>query len=145
MIYTIKQFAAMFNTTEHTLRYYTDIGILPCQRDSGKRRIFNEISVNWMQGIICLRNCGASIEDIKEYCQLCLAEESKENLQARYNIILKQRQEAQRHLEEAQATVDYIDKKARHYEEILAGLTSDDTNPSKWTSAQRPVAHTKHN
>lgn len=145
MTCTIKQFAAIFNTTEHTLRYYTDIGILPCQRDSGKRRIFNETSVNWMQGIICLRNCGASIEDIKEYCQLCLAEESEENLQARYNIILKQRQEAQRRLEEAQATVDYINKKACHYEEILAGLTSDDTNPSKWTLDRRPEAHPRHN
>ena len=51
MIYTLKQFAEMFNTTEHTIRYYTDINLLPCQRDKGNRRIFNEESVNWMQGI----------------------------------------------------------------------------------------------
>ncbi len=29
MIYTLKQFAEMFHTTEHTIRYYTDIHILP--------------------------------------------------------------------------------------------------------------------
>ena len=51
MIYTLKQFAEMFNTPEHTIRYYTDINLLPCQRDKGNRRIFNEESVNWMQGI----------------------------------------------------------------------------------------------
>ncbi|HIT05820.1 MAG TPA: MerR family transcriptional regulator [Candidatus Scybalocola faecipullorum] len=31
MIYTLKQFAEMFNTTEHTIRYYTDINLLPCR------------------------------------------------------------------------------------------------------------------
>lgn len=49
MIYTLKQFARMFNTKEHTIRYYTDIGLLPCQHDKGNRRVFNEESVNWMQ------------------------------------------------------------------------------------------------
>lgn len=67
MQYTIKQMAKMFGVTEHTLRYYTDLELLPCERDSGNRRMFNEESVNWMQGIKCLKGCGASIEDIKEY------------------------------------------------------------------------------
>ncbi len=33
-----------------------------------------------MQGIKCLKGCGASIEDIQEYCRLCLLDESEENL-----------------------------------------------------------------
>ena len=57
MIYTLKQFAEMFNTTEHTIRYYTDINLLPCQRDKGNRRIFNEESVNWMERLRCIY-CG---------------------------------------------------------------------------------------
>ena len=40
MIYTLKQFAEMFHTTEHTIRYYTDINLLPCQRDKRNRRHF---------------------------------------------------------------------------------------------------------
>ena len=51
MHYTVRQFADIFHTTEHTIRYYTDIGLLPCQRDEGNRRVFDEESVNWMQGI----------------------------------------------------------------------------------------------
>ena len=124
MKYTMKQMAAMFDVTEHTLRYYTDLGLLPCERDSGNRRMFNEESVNWMQGIQCLKGCGASIENIKEYCCLCLLEESQENLQARYAIILKQRNEAY--------------KRVEHYEAILAGLAPDDTNPKNWTAESRP-------
>ena len=91
-----------------------------------------------MQGIKCLRGCGASIEDIQEYCRLCLAEESEENLRARYAIILKQREEAYHRLEETKATAKYMDDKAAHYEAILAGLAPDDTNPKNWTAENRP-------
>ena len=108
MYYMIKQMAQMFDVTEHTLRYYTDLGLLPCERDGGNRRVFNEESINWMQGIKCLKGCGASMEDIKEYCRLCLLEESEEHLRARYRIILKQREEAYKRMEEAKATAKYI-------------------------------------
>ena len=141
MSYTIKQMAEMFDVTEHTLRFYTDKGLLPCKRDGGNRRVFDEESVNWMQGIKCLKGCGASIEDIKEYCRLCLLEESEENLRARYEIILKQRTEAYKRVEGAKATAKYMDEKVAHYEAILSGLEPDDTNPRNWTAENRP----KHN
>ena len=141
MIYTLKQFAEMFHTTEHTIRYYTDINLLPCQRDKGNRRIFNEESVNWMQGIACLKGCGASIEDIKEYCDLCRLPESKETLYARYQIILRQREQAYKRVEEAQTTAAYMDEKVQHYEQILSGLIPDDSNPEHWTEATRPEKH----
>ena len=138
MYYTIKQMAEMFDVTEYTLRFYTDKGLLPCERDSGNRRVFNEESINWMQGIICLKGCGASIGDIQEYCRLCLMEESEGNLRARYAIILKQREEAYKRVEEAKATAKYMDDKVAHYETILAGLAPDDTNPKNWTADNRP-------
>ena len=120
---TIKQMAQMFGVTEHTLRFYTGKGLLPCARDGGNRRVFDEESVNWMQGIQCLKGCGASIEDIQTYRRLCL---------------LKESEEAYRRLEEAKATVKYMEDKAAHYEAILAGLSPDDTNPRNWTVESRP-------
>lgn len=141
MIYTIKQFAELFQTSEHTVRYYTDIGLLPCQRDKGNRRIFDEESVNWMQGISCLKGCGASLEDIKAYCALCHLPESRENLTARYQIILRQREKARQRVLEAQATAEYMEKKVKHYQAILAGAIPDDSNPIQWTKENRPEAH----
>ena len=138
MYYTIKQMAEMFGVTEHTLRFYTDKGLLPCARDSGNRRVFDEESVNWMQGIQCLKGCGASLEDIQAYCRLCLVEGSEENLWARYAVIRKQREAAHQRVEEAKATAKYMDDKAAHYEAILAGLAPDDTNPKNWTAENRP-------
>ena len=131
----------MFHTTEHTIRYYTDISLLPCRRDKGNRRIFDEESVNWMQGIVCLKGCGASIEDIKEYCDLCRLPESEETLYARYQIILRQREQAYKRIEEAKATAAYMDEKVRHYEQILSGLIPDDSNPKNWTEDTRPQRH----
>lgn len=143
MYYMIKQMAQMFDVTEHTLRYYTDLGLLPCERGGGNRRVFNEESINWMQGIKCLKGCGASMEDIKEYCRLCLLEESEEHLRARYRIILKQREEAYKRMEEAKATAKYMEEKEAHYEAILAGLAPDDTNPRNWTAETRPTHETE--
>ena len=141
MIYTLKQFAEMFQVTEHAIRYYTDINLLPCQRDSGNRRIFNEESVNWMQGISCLKGCGASIEDIREYCDLCRLPESEETLYARYQIILRQREQVYKRIEEAKATAAYMDGKVKHYQQILSGSIPDDSNPEHWTDGTRPERH----
>ena len=139
MRYTIRQMAEKFGVTEHTLRFYTDKGLLPCERDAGNRRVFTEESVNWMQGIVCLKGCGASIEDIREYCRLCLLDETEGNLRARFAIILKQREAAYERLREAGATVKYMDEKVAHYEAILAGAAPDDSNPRDWTPDTRPT------
>ena len=142
-MYTMKEFAEMFHLTEHTVRYYTDIGLLPCKRDGKNRRVFDEESVNWMGGIACLKNCGASIRDIKEYCLLCRMEESEENLRKRYQILLKQRREVYRRLEEAKVTAEYMDRKVKHYEDIMAGLVPDATNPGSWPVERKDAGGTE--
>ncbi len=141
MYYTMEQISKIFNMTKHTIRYYTDIGLLPCERDAGNRRLFNDESVNWLQGIKCLKGCGMSIEAIKEYCDLCLLEESRENLKKRYTIILNQRNEAYKKLEEAKTNVTYMEDKVKHYEDILLGIIQDDTNPLNWTKDNKPQMH----
>lgn len=94
-----------------------------------------------MQEISCLKGCGASIEDIKEYCELCRLPECRETLYARYQIILRQREPAYKRIEEAKATADYMDEKVKHYEQILSGLVPDDSNPKTWTEDTRPERH----
>lgn len=119
MFYTIKEFAQMFQVTEHTIRYYTDIGLLLCKRDEKQHRIFDEDSIKQMQEITTLKGCGAAIEDIKDYCQLCREEATAENLQARYDIILRQRMQAYRRVDEAKATAATMDDKVAYYKKLL--------------------------
>ena len=143
MEHTIQQFAKLFGVTEHTIRYYTDIGLLPCKRSHGNHRIFDAESFNWMQGIECLKYCGASLEEIQAYCELCKQPDKQENLQARYQIILHQRELAYERLKKAQDAVEYMEKKVQHYEEVLSGAIPDDTNPRNWTQNSRPKLHSQ--
>ena len=137
MKYTVKQLADKMEISEHTLRYYTDMGLLPCGRDKNNRRVFDQESVNWVEGIKCLRSCGVSIEAIKEYSDLCMEKETEERLRARETIFLQQQKVAHQRLAQAQATADYIDKKVEHYRAVLAGETANDTNPNNWDAAPK--------
>lgn len=128
MYYTIKQVAEMTGVTEHTLRYYTDQNLVPCHRDGANRRVFDDESLNWLQGVKCLRGCGVSIEDIKLYCDMC--REGDGALQKRYEFMLRQKELAYKRLEEAKEVAEYMDHKVAHYEEIMAGKIEDDANPA---------------
>lgn len=71
-----------------------------------------------------------SIESMKEYVDLCLKGES--TIQERYQIILDQKEIAERQLKEAIERVEYLRNKAGHYLEIVNHKIADDTNPGKW-------------
>ena len=126
MTYTVKELAEKMGVTQHTVRYYTDQGLLPCKRDKNNHRVFDEESVNWLEGIQCLRRCGISIDDIRTYCNLCYEGDSR--LSDRYQFILDQRELAYQRLREVQETVEYMERKVRHYEDILSRAIPDDTN-----------------
>lgn len=128
MYYTVKQIAEMMGMTEHAIRYYTDRDLLPCQRDGGNRRVFDDESINWLMGIKCLKGCGMSIEDIKHYGDLCL--QGGDTLEERYQIMLKQRNIAEERLREAKEVYEYISKKTQHYKDIIDKRIPDDTNPN---------------
>ena len=74
----------------------------------------------------------------KEFCRL---PESEETLYARYQIILRQRGQAYKRIEEAKAAAAYMDEKVKHYQRILSGSIPDDSNPEHWTDGTRPERH----
>lgn len=130
-MYSVKEVSRLLNLTEHTIRYYTDRGLVPSiQRDKNNNRIFDDESINWLTGVKYLRHCGMSVEDIKNYVDLCLKGDS--TIQERYEIILKQKIAAQAQLEEAKIRAKYMENKANHYLDIINRIIPDDTNPQKW-------------
>ena len=132
-MFTVKEVSKLLDLTEHTVRFYTDKGLVPSvQRDKNNNRLFDQESINWLIGVKYLKQVGMSVEDIKSYVDLCL--EGNRTIQERYEIILKQKEIAQAQLEEAKRTVKYMEEKATHYLEIINGLIPDDTNPGDWES-----------
>ncbi|TWH46787.1 MerR family transcriptional regulator [Sporomusa sp. KB1] len=126
-MYTVKEVAKKINLTEHTIRFYTDKGLVPnIHRDKYNNRLFDEESLNWLIRVKYLKDCGMSIKDIKHFVDLYL--EGDSSILLRYEIILKYKEIAREQLEEATRRVEFMEGKAKRYREIINQVISDDIN-----------------
>jgi DNA-binding transcriptional MerR regulator len=133
-MYTVKEVAKLLDMTEHTVRYYTDMGLVPTlKRDKNENRLFDEGSVNWLIGIKNLRGSGMSIQSVKDYVNLCLQGES--TLKTRYEIILEQKNQLEEQLREMNERYQYIEQKAKWYENIINDVIPDTSNPGTWSTS----------
>ncbi|MFP7252783.1 MerR family transcriptional regulator [Terribacillus goriensis] len=133
---TVKEVAKILNMTEHTVRFYTDKGLVPSiKRDKNNKRLFDDESINWLTGVKYLKESGMSIEAIKEYVNLCL--EGEATIPQRYEIFLEQQEKAHIQLEEAKKRVQFMNQKVEHYNQILNKMIPDDMNPGDWQKNSR--------
>lgn len=106
--------------TYQALKFYCNEGLVPnVKRDANNRRVFDERDVKWIKDLVCLKRCGMSIQEMKEYLDLCL--QGPSTIPQR-KVLLERKQEALRALiRELEDSVDYIDWKQNFYDEVLAG------------------------
>lgn len=131
-MYTVKEISKLLNMSEHTVRYYTDMGLVPTiKRDKNGNRIFDENSKNWLIGIKNLRGSGMSIKAIKDYVDLCLQGES--TLDKRYEIIIEQKMQLEKQLNEMNERYNYITHKAKWYLDIMNHRIPDNSDPGTWS------------
>lgn len=132
-MYTVKDVAKLLDLTEHTVRFYTDKGLVPnVARDKNNNRIFDEESINWLRGAKNLKRCGMSVDDIKKYVELSLAGDA--TILERYEMVRKQKEQVMARLQEAQLMAEYITGKEQHYRRIANHQTEDNMNPTSWGS-----------
>ncbi|HBS91433.1 MAG TPA: MerR family transcriptional regulator [Erysipelotrichaceae bacterium] len=130
-MYSVKQISKKLNLSEHTIRYYTDLGLVPSLiRDKNGHRLFDEQSVNWLIGIKNLRGSGMSIQAVKEYVDLCL--QGEKTLEQRYRVILQQKNIIEKQMTEVQAQYQYMTNKVKWYEDIMNHKIEDNSNPGNW-------------
>lgn len=121
-MYTMKQTCEKTNLPYETLKFYCNQGLVPnVKRDSNNRRIFDERDVAWIQSLNCLKNCGMSISEMKEYIALCLAGVS--TIPERKIILDAKRRTLVSQLQQVQECIDYIDWKQGFYDDVLSGKT----------------------
>ena len=106
--------------TYQALKFYCNEGLVPnVKRDANNRRVFDERDVKWIKDLVCLKRCGMSIQEMKEYLDLCL--QGPSTIPQR-KVLLERKQEALWSLiRELEDSVDYIDWKQNFYDEVLAG------------------------
>ena len=106
--------------TYQTLKFYCNEGLVPgVKRDKNNRRIFDEKDVRWIKDLTCLKKCGLSIQEMKEYLELCLQGES--TIVSRKKMLAKKQETLRVAIKELEDSVAYIDWKQNFYDEVLSG------------------------
>lgn len=119
-MYTMKQTCEQVGMTYEALKFYCNQGLIPnVKRDKNNYRIFDERDIEWIKGLICLKRCGMSIEDMKTYLALCLQGQS--TIPERKAILEKQRKLLSEKISDLQKDIDYIDWKQNYYDDVLSG------------------------
>lgn len=119
-MYTMMQVCRELDMTYQTLKYYCNEGLVPnVKRDSNNRRIFSEKDVKWIKDLTCLKRCGLSIQEMKEYLDLCLQGES--TILQRKELLTKKQASLLETIKELEDSVAYIDWKQNFYDEVLSG------------------------
>ena len=121
-MYSMKEACALTHMTYENLKFYCNEGLVPnVKRDRRNYRVFDEHDIKWIQSLGCLKNCGMSIAEMKEYLALCLRGES--SIPERKAILAAKREALLRSIAELQDAVAYIDWKQGFYDDVLSGKT----------------------
>ncbi len=119
--YSISEVSDLLCIAPSTIRYYDAEGLLPFLERVNGRRVFHESDLSSMRLIECLKNTGMSIRDIKAY--FTLAKQGDSTLEARRDIILKQKQSILDQIEALKLNLKTIEHKEKYYKEAIEAGT----------------------
>ena len=120
--YSMKQACEKTHLTYDTLKFYCTEGLVPnVKRDKNNYRIFDDKDIAWIDSLSCLKNCGMSITEMKEYLSLCLKGES--SIPERKKILDVKLKELEHKKQEIQDSINYINWKHKFYDDVLSGKT----------------------
>lgn len=103
----------------HTIRWYEAQGLIPgVVRDSGGRRVYSELHLNWLDFIERLRRTGMSVAQMREYT--ALVKKGNSTLEQRRKLLAEHRAHVRRTIREWSTALKLIDRKIDFYGEWLS-------------------------
>ena len=122
-MYSMKEACTLTNMSYENLKFYCNEGLVPnVKRDSRNYRIFDDHDIKWIQSLNCLKRCGMSIAEMKEYLALCM--EGEGTIPERKVILAEKKEALLQSIAELQRAVAYIDWKQGFYDDVLSGKTA---------------------
>ena len=122
MLYTMKQTCEKTGLTYDTLKFYCNERLIPnVKRDKNNYRVFNDKDIAWIKSLSCLKSCGMSIVEMKEYLALCL--KGKSSIPERQVILNNKLKELEHKINKIQDSINYIHWKQNFYNDVLSGNT----------------------
>ncbi len=124
MSYTIAEISKRCNLTAHTLRYYDKEGLLPFvdRTPSGVRK-FKDEDFEWLAIIVCLKNTGMPVKQIKIFIDWCI--EGDITIPKRYKMFIEQKKRVEEQMAELNRCMEKIEYKISYYERALETGTMD--------------------
>lgn len=119
-LYSMKVTCDKTNLTYDTLKFYCNEGLIPnVKRNKSNYRVFDDNDINWIKSLSCLKKCGMSISEMKEYLELCL--KGKSSIPERQEILDAKLRELEHKKEEIQDAIDFVHWKQNFYKDVLSG------------------------
>jgi DNA-binding transcriptional MerR regulator len=116
---TITEVSEKFDLSQDTLRYYERIGLIPCvNRKKSGVRDYTEEDCKWVEFIKCMRSAGLPIEVLIEYVQLF--QQGDGTFETRKELLIEQRAQLQKRMEDMQKTLERLNYKIARYESGIA-------------------------
>ncbi|MFF4320133.1 MerR family transcriptional regulator [Streptomyces sp. NPDC001568] len=113
--YTISEVEARTGLTQHTLRWYERIGLMPHvdRSHSGQRR-FSDRDLDWLSFVGKLRATGMSVADMVRYAEL--VREGEHTVDQRRELLERTRTEVRSRITELTDALGVLDFKIGMYE-----------------------------
>ena len=109
IMYSMKEACVQTGMSYETLKFYCKEGLVPnVKRD-----------IKWIQSLGCLKRCGMTLAEMKEYLAYCL--EGPSSIPERKEILAVKKEALLASMEELQKAIDYIDWKQNFYDDVLSG------------------------
>ena len=122
-MYSMREACTLTNMTYENLEFYCNEELVPnVKRDRRNYRVFDEHDIKWIQSLNCLKSCGMSIAEMKQYLALCM--EGEGTIPERKVILAEKKETLLKSITELQKAVAYIDWKQRFYDDVLSGKTA---------------------
>lgn len=119
-MFLMKDVCKITGISYETLKFYCNQGLVPnVKRDEHNFRIFDQHDVEWIKSLTCLKRCGMSINEMKDYLALCL--QGIKSIPERKIMLENKQRELFLKLKEVQDSIDYINWKQNFYDEVLSG------------------------
>lgn len=119
-MFLMKDVCKITGISYETLKFYCNQGLVPnVKRDEHNFRIFDQHDIEWIKSLTCLKRCGMSINEMKEYLSLCL--QGIKSIPQRKVMLETKQKELFLKLKEVQDSIDYINWKQNFYDEVLSG------------------------
>ncbi len=127
--YSIKEIADKYKLPHSTLHYYEEIGLLEnVDRSESGRRIYNDCHICRLDAIICFKNTGMSISDIKKF--FTYEQDLESHIDEIIHLMEKHDETIQKQIKLLLAEQEHIQRKVRYYKGIKKAIENNTQWPS---------------